>query len=563
MKNIYKTFALSSVLILLSGCVETIEDNNKSNNDAESASVSAAAAAPVVLLVDDCDGISCGANGNSYKGSGVGVWRYTNKGSGTASLDISLSNVGGKDVTVVFTNERSSSISLPSNGIPLNKIIPDKFLEQKVAETIELGASTFNDIPDHIRHFDKQEMLRQAAENSSQNFAVKPSSQKEWILGNQTIWYVQPGEITEIHTATLRKQTKSGYRTINFWVENGEFTDGKISQTTLDYISEKFTNSVYNNVVSIAGEPWGATGSAYGNSLIDENQPLDIVFVNFDRNSKGGGVVGYFWALNNMRTSSYYKYSNEALVFFADTETLYLTPNGINIMLSVAAHELTHMVNFYQRDVRMSVSDVYDIFLEELTAVMMEDVIGSQIAEGFNDVRDNNYRTWLSGALYNCDFTDWNNCNGQNINSYHVAGSFGAYLLRHYGIGFYKNLLKYPVPRPLGINDRQNSIALLDNVIKTANGEGLGRAVQRWGAGISLLPSDSLPTNLGYPERYEGQFYLSAFDSISFQDTQRLAQKPSVLNGYGHYVTKGGTTADQYRETVAVPSGVSVAVVVK
>jgi hypothetical protein len=407
-------------------------------------------------------------------------------------------------------------------------------------------------------------MLRQAAANSSQNFAVKPLERKDWQVGNQNNWYVMPKTTVETRTATLIKQTNSGNRTINFWVENGEFASGKVTQAMLDSISDKFTNNVYNNVVSIAGEPWGATGLVYSYSLIDATQPLDIVFVNFDKNNLAGGLVGYFWSLNNMRKNALYPQSNEALVFFADTETLYLYGNGVNIMLSTAAHELTHMISFYQRDVKMSSSDAYDTFLEEMTAIMMEDVIGNKIADGFNDVRDSNYRGWLSAALYNCDFTNWNNCNSQNVYSYHTAGSFGAYLLRHYGIGFYKSLLKYPVPRPLSINDRQNSIALLDSAIKEANGEGLARAVQRWGAGIALFPAASSPAGFGYPSRTELGFTLSAFDGDSFKSIRTLpTSQPSTLNGYGHYPLKRNITTYQYEETVAVPSGVSVTVIVK
>jgi hypothetical protein len=508
----------------------------------------------------DCSGANCGVNAKSYTGSGVGIWRYTNNAASSTNLSISLSNVAGKDVMVVFTNEKNSSVSFPSNAIK------GKFYGDELAPQIaEPYIGNFNDIPEQIRYFDKKEMLRQAATESSLRFLIKPLALKEWQVGNQANWYVIPKTIVETRKATLIKQTSSGNRTINFWVEDGEFGGGKVTQTMLDSISDKFTNNIYGNVLNIAGEPWGATGSGYGNSLIDANQPLDIVFVNFDRNNLSGGMVGYFWSLNNMRKNVLYPYSNEALVFFADTEMLYLTQNGINIMLSTLAHELTHMINFYQRDVKMSEEDVYDTFLEEMTAIMMEDIIGSKIENDFNDVRDSNYRGWLSGALYNCDFTDWENCGTQSVNSYHTAGSFGAYLLRHYGIDFYKNLLKYPVPRPLSINDRQNSIALLDDVIKTKtyNTEGLGRAVQRWGANIALLPAAYSPKDFGYPERSEGSFYLSAFDGDNFKSIRSMPPKPSTLNGYGNYPLKRNITANQYEENVIVPSGVSVTVIVK
>jgi hypothetical protein len=559
MKNLYKTFVLSFAFILLAGC----GSGGSGGDGGSGGSSGGATTVQADLSAADCSGGNCGVTGNNYdggiSGNNIGVWRYTNNGTNSVNLNISLSNVYNRDITVVFTNEKSSPVSFPSNAIK------GKFLEQEIApQTTYTDMGNFNDIPDHIRYFDKQEMLRQAA-NSSQRFSIKSLAQKEWYIGNTTTWYVQPQNTIEIRTATLKAQTSSG-RTINFWVENGEFGSGKVTQAMLDSISDKFTNNIYGNVISIAGEPWGATGSGYGNSLIDANQSLDIVFVNFDRNHQAGGMVGYFWALNNMRISSNisYRYSNEALVLFVDTETLYLSANGTNIMLSTLAHELTHMINFYQRDVKMSVEDVYDTFLEEMTAIMMEDIIGDKIAPYFNDIRDSNYRGWLYNALYNCDFTDWDNCN-QTVNNYHAAGSFGAYILRHYGIGFYQELLKYPAPRPLSINDRQNSIALLNNAIKTKtyNTEGLGRAVQRWGAGIALLPAATSPTGFGYPG-ITYPFYLSAFDGTNFESIRNIPAKPAKLNGYGHYpVFKQNFNSYKYEETVIVPIGVSVTVIVK
>ncbi|MDR3346791.1 MAG: hypothetical protein LBS73_06415 [Campylobacteraceae bacterium] len=535
MKNLYRVFALSFVFILIVGCGGGSGSGGGGITQA-------------VLSVADCSGSNCGVDSNSYTGSGVGVWRYTNTGSGAASLDISLSNVGGKDIMVVFTNEKSSSVFFPTGTMS------GKFIATEITQKIEPSTSTFNDIPDHIRYFDKKEMLRQVA-NSSRHFAIKPSAQKNWLLNAQANWYVDEG--TRTRKATLKKQTKSAGRTINVWVENAEFDDAKVTQTMLDSISSRFTNDIYSKVVSIAGEPWGEHN--YSN-LIGKDQPINIVFTDLP-----AGVVGYFWAFNNFLVGcNYGDCSNEALVFFADSKTLYLAQDGVNIMLGTLAHELTHMINFYQRDTKMSEDDVYDIFLEEMTAIMMEDVISSQIAPDFNDIRDGNYHNWLSGAHYNCDFTDWENCGTQLVNSYHVAGSFGAYLLRQHGIGFYQNLLKYPMPRPLSINDRSNSITLLNNILKTLNGEGLGRAVQRWGASIALFPATSSPSGFGYPEKIDGSFSLGAFDGNNFQFIRKLPTlQPSTLKGYSHYPVKRNITTNQYEETVAVPSGVSVTVIVK
>lgn len=85
-------------------------------------------------------------------------------------------------------------------------------------------------------------------------------------------------------------------------------------------------------------------------------QSLNIVLVNLTPDSKPYGLLGYFFGANNfLKTSS--PNSNESLVVFLDTETIYVHKDladkeqGIVDSLLALSHEFVHMINFYERTV--------------------------------------------------------------------------------------------------------------------------------------------------------------------------------------------------------------------
>ncbi|MDR1976046.1 MAG: hypothetical protein LBQ18_03545 [Campylobacteraceae bacterium] len=448
-----------------------------------------------------------------------------------AYVDIFLTDVADKNITIVFTNERDTDVSLPP-------VIVDTTLKNEVYPPEE-HVDTFNYIPNEIRNFEPPELIEQSGD-------FDPSQQslyKEWLVGDRYNWNVHSDFAAGGGTsraATLEKQLTVWGRTINIWVEDGEFESGKIDAAELEYIAS-YVGNIYASVVDIAKEPWGTHSAS---NLIPSDQPLDIVLMNFNKDTRPYGTIGYFWSRDNYRKSTY-KDSNEAVVILVDTETYYLGTK--QYVLSTIAHELTHAINFYQRYVLMGSEHQFATFLNEMTAVMMEDVVAKQISH--NSV-SSEYTNWLRAPLYHCDFAKWGACG----DSYSVAGSFGAFLLRQYGIDFYKALL--------GMGG--SSLDVLHKALSPYNNEGLGLALRNWGASIAMFPSSDAPEGFGYPARSDNGVELEAFDGNVYKQYRNLPDSsPSVLEAHAHFPFLRRTTDYIYEETFLVPEGVSVSVVVQ
>jgi hypothetical protein len=498
-----------------------------------------------VSLVSGCSGTNCGNDGNAYSGYGVGIWHYKNTGLNNVNLNVSLSNVADKNITIVFTNEGDKNI----NNFPyiyVDNSLRNKVLLKENDERMKIIRYTPEDIDFDFRKFRQY--------NVSSQVRNQPAMLKTWYENDKKDWRVSV-PTTSVRQATLKKQKTVPGRTINFWVEDSEFTNQKIDQAKLDDISQ-YISTIYTNVVNVAGEPWGE--HSYSDLLIPSNQPLNIVFFNFDNNNKAEGIIGYFASGNNF-LKSYNGDSNEELVIFVDTEIIYLGGNnGPLLGISTIAHELTHAIHFYQRAVKMG--DPFDTFLNEMAALMMEDIISKKIGPDFNDAREG-YINWIYKSLYNCDFSQWGDC-GDSINSYSVSNSFGTFLLRQHGVDFYKTLFTTYGDNINNAHDR--SINILDKAIKSYNGKGLTLALQRWGASIAMLPTNA-PMGFGYPAKNDNNgFVFDAFDGNYYAKYRQLPSfSPSMLLSYSHFPFLRQTRDNTFTEFFTVPSNVSVTVVVK
>ncbi|MDR1461108.1 MAG: hypothetical protein LBI78_05635 [Campylobacteraceae bacterium] len=475
----------------------------------------------VVNATFKCNEASCNDLNVSY-GTNVGIWSYKNSGTGIVDLNISVSGIPNKEITIVFTNEGSSQVALPS--IPIDKTL--KSLKNEISSFDEHEVFNFKE-PDFMRdepieliEIDDKSSLRQAP------------SYKVWSENNTYNWKVLSDFGSTSRPSTLRKQLTINGRVINLWVENSEFNNSNMNTAKIDYIAS-YISTIYTSVVSIAGEPWGA--HKYSN-IIASNQPLDIVFCRLN------GAGGYFGSYNNYKTTTYSN-SNEAVAIFVSTNM------GYGYTLSIIAHELTHASNFYQRYVLMGSNHHFNTFLDEMTAVMMEDVIAGNISYNTASSR---YASWLRSPLYQRDFTDWIYL---DANSYAIAASFGSFLLRQYGIDFYKTLFK----------TNGSSTNVIDNAIKVYDSGGLAKALRTWGASIAMLPALTAPKGFGYPARSnDNGFNLEAFDGNAYKSYRTLpTSSPATLAPRTHFPFLRRAANGIYEELFRVPSGVSVSIVVK
>jgi hypothetical protein len=515
MGKIKLVLALLPILLLVGCCID--EDGNYYAGNCP--------IKPTINATIQCDGASCGNSLNASSGANVSVWSYKNSGTNSVNLNVSIYAVPNKEITVVYTNEGSGYVTLPS--IPIDTTLKNKVYPYEEEEEI----FEFRE-PDFIRDFIPAELI----ESDDPSLNQVPSF-KVWLEGAKYNWNVHSDYSPVNRAATLRKQLSVNGRTINIWVEDSEYVNGKIDSAKVDDISS-YIGAIYTSVVSVAGEPWGT--HKYSN-LISGDQPLDIVFFNFDKNGQSG-IIGYFWNRDNYKRLTYSN-SNEAVAIFINTN-IYLSSSR-NYILSTIAHEITHAINFYQRFVLMGSGNRYATFLEEMTAVMMQDVISGKIS--YNRV-SSRYTSWLSAPLYHCDI------NAGECDVYAMGGSFGAFLLRQYGIDFYKTLLK----------TNGSSISTVDNAIKVYDSGGLAKALRNWGASIAMFPAATAPKGFGYPEYSDNGFKLEAFDGSAYRKYRKLpTSSPATLAPHAHFPFLRKTTSNVYNESFVVPSGVGVSIVVK
>ncbi len=497
-----------------------------------------------------CSGTFCGAAGpQTYSGSGVGIWRYDNSTSGTVQLPVSIDGVSGKNLTLVFTNTSDTSVSMPSISTRAVSAAPAS-AQSSSAVLDGTHMPGVNQVPEVIRNY-----RTSASSAGGERKSSIPT--RAALVGEQRNWKHYD---ESVRAATLRKKWQAADgRVINLWVENSEFSSGKVTSGLVETVAAKFdsdSNSAYPMVTDLAGKPWGPhqNSAAY----IGPEQEFNLVLLNFDRDGLAWNVVGYFWEVNNERGNAL---GNEALALFIDTETLYLAgAEGQAFTVSVMAHELLHMINFYERVMVASAGSAnnyaYATWLEEMSALMMEDVVGLRLDPAYHSLRDTRYAQWL-GANFNCGFIQaWDDTVTSSCFSYSHAASFGAYLLRHLGVDFYKNLLRD--------TSSPDSVAVLDHAIRQAGGQGLSAALRDWGTNLALLPAGSSPRGFGYPLRADGGYTLPAVDGPAYAASRRMPRTaPATLMPAGHFPVLRTPSASNYSESISVPKGTSLSIIVR
>jgi hypothetical protein len=246
------------------------------------------------------------------------------------------------------------------------------------------------------------------------------------------------------------------------------------------------------------------------------------------------------------------------LVFFIDSETLASSSaSAQDLMASVLAHEFTHMINFYQRTVLKGVR--FETWLEEVSAMMMEDIVNPQIVTNYNDIRDSRLPGWLASGINNCSLTAYVESTSSSCFSYSIGGAYGAYLLRQYGLSFYQSLLQ---------GTSASAVTALDTAIKASDStSSFAASVKRWGAAIALLDASVLPTGYGYPARAitvgSNSWNLPALSGPTYASVRKISSTlPSSLNAYAHAAQTFSASGSSFTRTVIIPANTTLTVVV-
>lgn len=540
---------LSALLISLhiAGCGGGGGDSASPSGGGNSSPVSPSS--PISAVEPACQ--SCAAtSATTYAGSGTGIWQTTNSGSAAKDIPISISGLAGQDVQLILTNESMAAVPLPSGSIP-NFSASDLF----TASASQLEDPTKASIAEFNRAGWHQAILD--AQGRARSLISGPQASTVHVVGD-----TQPfrhTDTTNRATTLIKQVVASDGRQVNFWVETSEYATPKITDAILDTLATKLTqaNGVYDSLLSVGGPLWGAHN--YSDLIDNTNRPLDIVLLNFDNNGNAYGTVGYFYAINNFLKSAITT-SNESLSIYLDTETLYRDGStGLQSGILTLAHELMHMSNFYRRGIGMSFSHAFDTWLNEMSAVAMEDLVANQLTT-FNPIRDLRLPQYLGGnglgySSFQCPLTTWTPYSG-SCDSYSVSGSFGGFLVRQLGVGFFKNLLT---------QSQANSLLALDAAIKVAAPtSSLAQQFRRFTVSAAgVLPAASAPTGYGFPARSESGFSVPAINAFAFKSQRVLpSSAPTQIKSLATLPVVRQRVTGTYIDSVRVPPGASLSVVI-
>ncbi len=495
---------------------------------------------------------ACGAiDANTYSGSGVGIWQNINATTAVVDMPISISGLNGQDVTLVFTNETGTPQVMPT--LPLTS----SYYPSVVASELQWDDGS-EAIKRRIQAFNRTGWAALAGERGAASSYSQLSAPNRSAVNDVRSWF--HADDSERTATLVRQGTTTDGTTVNFWVENGESDPAKVSPAIIDTLVDGFVPSgkIYDLLESVGGPLWGV--HSYSDLIDGNGQPIDIVILNFDRNAKPNGVLGYFYALNAFkRDTTKRRFSNESISLYLDAETLYLGgASGLHSMLLTMAHEGMHMQNFYRRTVTRGATYAFDTWLEEATAMMMEDFASQAVEPTYNAIRDvrfPNYIGYRAGS-YNCSLVDWMPF-GRLCDSYSVTGSFGGFLDRQLGLDFYRGLLTNV--------SSADSVVVLDAAIRAAAPtSSLGEQLRRFAATAGSLMKAPSPAGFGFPSRGASPFMLPSIDPQAQLKHHTLTQSvPTMLQPYASLPVVRQAIKGTYSETVKVPAGTALSVVIQ
>ncbi|MDM0119622.1 M30 family zinc metallopeptidase [Variovorax arabinosiphilus] len=534
----------------------------------------AGASAPPVAAIDTPSPLTaactdCGAvDGSTYAGAGTGVWQVSNAGSLAKDFPLAIKGLTGQLVTLVFTNESAQEVAMPSLQILSSSTTLAPTLSKTMAgggDSADAGTAFNAD----VANFNRDGFARLlstptaaagvAAKLSALSAPTAPAA--TYTVGQQrTVYLLDRSQ----RTVRLAGQRATGDGTVvNVWVETSEIDPARVSATLSDRVRDAFAGAggIYDMLVKVGGPLWGPHG--HTELLPGSGQPIDIFLVNFDRNAQPYGMGGYFWGLNNFKTGAgQLAYSNESLSMYMDTETMYLDgERGLRQVVTALAHEGMHMQNFYRRSVSMGSQFAFDDWLEEMSALMMEDWASYALDTSHNAIRDARlpyYLNYRGSGSYNCELTRWDPM-GTVCESYAVVGSFGGYLNRQFGLGFFQSVL-----RSTGLTD---SAAVLEAAIKAQRPDsGIGQELRRFSsAAAGLVPLSAGVAGYSMPMRNDDGLQLVAMDPAALGESGRglPAAVPSTLKGFASFPVSRFRLTGSYKETVRVPPGSTLTVVIR
>lgn len=484
---------------------------------------------------------------NTYAGTGIGIWHTSNTDTAARDVKVAIGGLANNDVTLIFTNESASDVAMAGIVMNATNALFSRRANSGGAAPVEPSAKA------KIDEFNRAgwaTLLGKEPARRASSFGGAPLMATVGITTR--VFNHHDGSA---RTTILKKtSTQPDGVAVNVWVETSEATETRVSSALVDQLASSFTRSggVYDMLKDVGGALWGSHSYP---ELITGGAPIDIVVLNLQADSAPFGEMGYFYSINNF-SKAYAPESNESVSLYLDSETMYLAgARGMEAIVSTMAHEGMHMSNFYRRGVKTGPAYQFDTWLDEMSAMMMEDVASARISATYNTIRDMRIPQYLQYANFNCSVLEWNWL-GAPCDSYAVTGSLGGFLLRQMGIPFFGNVLRQPTT---------DSHEALNAAIKAFRPHsGIGEELRKFAvASIASLPAASAPAGFGFPTRVDGDYSIAAINAEVYKPSRMLPTSvPATLRGYANFPVVRQAVSGAFQETVRVPAGVSLTVVV-
>jgi len=441
-----------------------------------------------------------------------------------------------KDVYVLFTNPSSALVS-GATVTHNQKIIQKQSLSKKVFSS--LPSNKFLHASGEIQNFNNNRAYlkkrnyraKEISTESHKNLSVSADN-----VGDSQVFYMERFSSDTNITATAKSvttvDTSFGPKTLNIWVEDSSFGSGCpkskcVTQEMVDALAETFMtdnsdNDIYDWVTSVFGEEWGSS-TTYDN-IIPEDNNITILLTDIGNdNSDNGGVVGYFYAKDNIKKSDM-SGSNERVMFYIDS-VMYAHGDGTwekddyfpQMILSTLAHEFQHMIHYYQKNVLREIEGGTDTWINEMISESVEDLVSIKLENP--GPRNVDYSRGDAGPTSNANgrYPDFNNNNDRSlvqkdsygVIDYSLSSSFGAYLLRNYGGA--------KVLHDILHNDMSDEAAIVYAVQQHANGAGktFDQILHEWGVAVLLSKRDDVAADSAYLYN-QGDFISTTYNSITY-----------------------------------------------
>ncbi len=232
----------------------------------------------------------------------------------------------------------------------------------------------------------------------------------------------------ETLTATLHLASQDAYFYVDdaYWASQDSQTRSSID-LNINSLANEFDTVIYPKMHEIYGSEWSPG--------IDNDSKIYILLTDIRKDAGGYFNPNDEYYKNQVKNSR----SNEK-------EILYLNINSLNktVIKSFLAHELQHMINWYQKKKVYAVDE--EVWLNEAMSEYAATALGYD-----NNYSGSNLETRVKAFLKNPNdsLTEWNNLN----EDYASVDLFMQFLVDHYGIGILKLIITSPQTGISAIND--------------------------------------------------------------------------------------------------------------